>query len=128
MEGTPHVLLVTSDEALRTRMARALAAWGYEPSEATDLAGALAQARTAVPNVVVVDQRAGAATGVEVVRALRAASQDALQRLPIVALVPSGEEQRLMHAGASCVVRPPLSVRKVLEAVRWAVSVYANPK
>ncbi len=66
------VLVVEDDEVLRGRLARALRERGYEAREAKDGDDALRQAGDETPEYVVVDLRMPGASGLEVVRGIKA--------------------------------------------------------
>ncbi|MFI5184066.1 MAG: response regulator transcription factor [Vicinamibacteria bacterium] len=72
MELARSVLVVEDDEVLRGRLARAFRERGYEAREAKDVADALDQARDETPEYVVVDLRMPGASGLEVVREIKA--------------------------------------------------------
>lgn len=66
------VLVVEDDPVLRGRIARALRERGYETREAADGEDALRQAREDAPEYVVVDLRMPGASGLDVVREMKA--------------------------------------------------------
>ena len=66
------VLVVEDDEVLRERLTRALRERGYEAREAKDGDDALRQARDDTPEYVVVDLRMPGASGLDVVREVKA--------------------------------------------------------
>ena len=72
----PRLLIVEDDDALRGRLARAFRERGFEPREADGVAAAVAQAREGWASHAVVDLRLRDGSGLEVVRALRAARSD----------------------------------------------------
>ncbi len=72
----PRLLIVEDDAALRGRLARAFRERGFEPREADGVAAALPQAREGWASHAVVDLRLGDGSGLEVVRALKAAQPD----------------------------------------------------
>ena len=68
----PSLLVVDDDEVLRERLARAFRERGYEVRTAGGYDAALALARDESPELAVVDLRMPGASGLELVRALRA--------------------------------------------------------
>ncbi len=70
-EATPTLLVVDDDAAFRERLARAIAARGYEVRSAGDAAEALASARADSPEMAVVDLRMPNGSGLELVRDLK---------------------------------------------------------
>jgi two-component system response regulator RegA len=68
----PSILIVDDDEVFRTRLARAFRERGYDVRTAADAAEALARARDDSPEMAVVDLRMPGASGLELVRDLKA--------------------------------------------------------
>jgi two-component system response regulator RegA len=68
----PSILIVDDDEVFRTRLARAFRERGYDVRAAGDAAEALARARDDSPEMAVVDLRMPGASGLELVRDLKA--------------------------------------------------------
>ena len=69
--STPSLLIVEDDDVLRTRLARAFRARGFEVREAADQKGALSQAGEDPPELALVDLRLSSESGLDTVRALR---------------------------------------------------------
>jgi two-component system response regulator RegA len=68
----PSILIVDDDEVFRTRLARAFHERGYDVRAAADAEEALARARDDSPEMAVVDLRMPGASGLELVRDLKA--------------------------------------------------------
>lgn len=96
------LLLVDDDNALRSRLARAMSARGYETREAATGAAALALASEHPPAFAVVDLRLPDMNGLEVVRGLKAISP----------------------AARVCVLTGYGSIATALEAIRLGASDY----
>ena len=72
VEASLSVLVVDDDATLRGRLVRAFEARGFEVRAAADAAVALELARAESPELAVVDLRMPGASGLEVVRELKA--------------------------------------------------------
>jgi two-component system, response regulator RegA len=71
-QPSPSILVVDDDEPFRRRLARALAARGYEIRDAPDYDSALAAARAESPELAVVDLKMPGRSGLELARDLHA--------------------------------------------------------
>lgn len=113
-----RVLVVDDDPALRAGMTGLCAGWGVEADIADGLESALACADRARPHVLITDYRLrGPATGVDLVRALRARQPD----LPAIVLTgdPSPERRRATASlGVALLPKParPDALRRALVA------------
>lgn len=72
LEPRTSILLVDDDDVFRARLARALAARGYEVREARDFDSAMAVAHLDPPERALVDLRMPGASGLDLVKALKA--------------------------------------------------------
>ena len=117
VEGnSPHsILVVDDDDVLRTRLAQAFRARGYDASEASSEAEACRLAGAESPEYAVVDLRLGNDSGLDVVRALRAIDAET----KIVVLTGYGSIATAMEAvrlGATGYITKPADVDDVLAA------------
>jgi len=69
--SAPSLLIVEDDDVLRSRLARAFRARGFEVGEAGDAESGVRLAREDPPELALVDLRLPGASGLEAVRALR---------------------------------------------------------
>jgi two-component system response regulator RegA len=109
------VLIVEDDPVLRGRLARALRARGYETREAADGDDALRQARDDTPEYVVVDLRMPGASGLDVVREVKALDPTTV----VVVLTGYGSIATAVEAvrlGAAHYLTKPADVDDILAA------------
>jgi DNA-binding response OmpR family regulator len=102
-----RVLVADNDEVALTRAAGRLRRAGYDVLEARDGEEALAQARSAHPDLCVLDAMTPKLTGYDVTRRLRA---DASTRaMPVILLTARGEDPDLpgLGSGADECIRKP---------------------
>jgi CheY-like chemotaxis protein len=81
---------------------------------------ALARAREAVPDLILMDVQMPEQDGLSVIRALRADPDPVLRDVPIVALTAlamAGDRERCLDAGADVYVTKPVSLKALLEVV-----------
>ncbi len=118
MCGVPvRVLVVDDDERIAAAVRRALIYEGYEVDVAADGANALAQARDALPDVVVLDWMLPGLDGVEVCRRLRAADES-LPILMLTARDSTPDRVAGLDAGADDYLVKPFAYDELLARVR----------
>lgn len=114
---TGRLLIVDDVPTNRIVLKAKLAAAGYEPVIAFDVASALAQVQSGMPDLVLLDLYGAA--GLALIGALRA--KVATAQLPIVALVADGKpETRIsyLQAGADEVLTRPVDDQHLLALIR----------
>ncbi len=114
-----RILLVDDEHAIVESLGYALEREGYEVLEAADGSQALDLARTAPPDLVLLDVMLPGMSGFEVCRILRQES-----RVPILMITARADEpDRIvgLDLGADDYVTKPFSVREVLARVRAAL-------
>ena len=116
------ILVVEDDPTARQVIQQALRTNGFDVALAADAVGAVTQARTRKPELVLLDLGLPGGGGFTVMQRLRAIVQ--LSAIPI--LVVSGQdratsEPKAMEAGATAYVQKPASPEQILEAVRKIV-------
>lgn len=112
-----RVLVVDDDDAIRTTLARSLAAEGYAVEVAADGREALQVARDRAPDLVVLDLMLPGITGLDVCRRLR----EAEQHLPIVLLTARdavADRVTGLEAGADDYLVKPFAFEELLARVR----------
>ncbi|MET9776779.1 response regulator transcription factor [Streptomyces sp. NPDC006367] len=114
---TRTVLLAEDDRAIRHALERALTLEGYRVTAVADGAGALAQARTGRPDVLVLDVMMPGVDGLQVCRELRAEG-DSTPILMLTALVETADRIAGLDAGADDYVVKPFDVEEVFARLR----------
>jgi two-component system response regulator RegA len=127
MNACASILLVDDDAPFRTRLARALTARGCAVTQATDAAEAQQVAQTAPPTAAVVDLKLVGASGLEIIRDLRAR----LPGLRIVMLTGYGSIATALEAvrcGAQDYLTKPADADQVLAALRGESVPHEQPR
>jgi CheY-like chemotaxis protein/DNA-binding CsgD family transcriptional regulator len=117
-----HVLVVEDEEDLAALVEVNLQLAGYRVSIARDGAEGLTSARTAGPDVILLDVMMPVLDGWQVLRALK--EDPALQDIPVVMLTALSEERDLIRGhlqGAIQYVTKPFEMRQLLQAVEVAL-------
>lgn len=112
-----RILVVEDDPAVATSLCEGIALEGYQVHREATAAGALEHARTAGPQLVVLDVRLPDGSGFDVCRQLRAAGL----RMPVLILTVQSDEidQVLgLEAGADEYVTKPYRLRELLARIR----------
>ena len=113
-----RILVVDDNETLRTLVAQALESEGYVAIAADSGEAALEVARFAPPDLCVVDYIMPGMNGADLVRALRASTDERLRRVPAIGLSGYAEAERAMlEAGATAWMRKPVAYGPLLEHV-----------
>ena len=112
----PTILLVEDEQAITEPLAEALEREGFEPAVASTAAEALERARSASPDLVLLDIGLPDGSGLDVCRELRREAE-----IPIIMLTARGSEaDRVagLELGADDYVVKPFSAREVTARVR----------
>lgn len=115
---SPRVLVVEDNEDNRALVVKVLGRRGYEMVEAVGAEEALAAARAAPPDLVLMDLNLEGASGFEVARRLKA--EPGLAALPVVALTAYamvGDRERALAGGCDGYLAKPVDVRRLPEQV-----------
>jgi DNA-binding response OmpR family regulator len=115
----PVLLVADDDEDILTLVQLRLARSGYEVVIARDGEEALRLAQERSPDLAVLDWMMPKATGIEVLRALRAG--DATAEMPVVLLTARASEddvQAGMEAGADDYIQKPFSPQELASRVQ----------
>ncbi|MBI5066982.1 MAG: response regulator [Deltaproteobacteria bacterium] len=117
------VLLIDDDPSVRDRHRRMLASLGYAVSAPTTEHGWLSAFRGSLLELIIVDygRRAGALTGVDIVRALRQVAGPQ-RRVPIIGFSCRDSSAALAAAGADFVLEPTLPEEHCALVVRVAMA------
>ena len=122
----PSILIVDDDEVFRSRLARAFGERGYDVATARDHTDALARAREDSPEMAVVDLRMPGASGLELVRDLKALDPSTR----IVVLTGYGSIATAIEAmriGATYYLAKPADVDDILAAFARAEAPPLDP-
>ena len=118
-------ILVVEDNELNLRLfCDILRAHGYEADPVRDGRDAVDRARAFAPDLVVMDIQLPHISGLEIIEQLKA--DEALAPIPIMAVTAyaaKGDEERIRAAGAEGYVSKPISVIRVVDAVRPGLAV-----
>ena len=121
MANKPVILVVDDDQPILILMRNILREFGFEPRVASTGAAAIAEARAASPDLVLLDLNMPGMTGEEVIDGLRGAG---VRDVPILILsgdpVAPDEIARLGVAGA---VQKPFDVTALIEQIRSYIGV-----
>jgi DNA-binding response OmpR family regulator len=121
-ERRARVLIAEDDESLRALMRLTVDIGGIDIDEAADGTSALAAARAAPPDLVLLDWMMPGLSGLDLCRALRADPEtaDALIVMVTARVTPSDRDEA-MAAGADHFVGKPFSPVALLDTVRHAL-------
>jgi two-component system cell cycle response regulator DivK len=112
-------VLIVEDNALNMKLfGDLLEAKGYATLRASEGTLALALARSALPDLVLMDIQLPGLSGIEVTRRLKA--DPGLSDIPVVAVTAfalRGDEEKIMESGCSAVVSKPVSIDRLLDVV-----------
>jgi two-component system alkaline phosphatase synthesis response regulator PhoP len=114
----PRILVVEDDRDIADLIAHALAKAGYETDRVASGPDALASARAAAPDAIILDLMLPGLDGFDVCRALRA--HDGTASIPIIMLTARGEEaDRVagLELGADDYVTKPFSAKELVARV-----------
>ena len=126
MPGPIKVLLVDDDDVDRQAVRRALRQAGVdlEIDERTDRESAIAALATTAYDCILLDYQLPGATGLETLKALRAAGHD----VPVITLTGYGDEElavELMKAGAAdYLTKNSLSPERLERSLRYALALH----
>ena len=116
MRGTPHILVVDDDPAIRSTLAAELNAEGYAVSEAADGREALASFAREEPDLVLTDLAMPVSDGFDVVSGVRKAGPTPVLVLSVRGA--DGDKIRALDLGADDYVTKPFSLPELLARVR----------
>ncbi len=114
----PKILLVEDNEINRDMLSRRLARKGYEVTVAVDGAEAIAQARSARPDLVLMDLHLPVLDGWEATRQLKRDAQT--QSIPVIALTANaltGDREKALAAGCDEYETKPVNLPQLLEKI-----------
>ena len=119
-----RILVVDDNLPLRVMVAQALESAGYVAFGAESGEAALEVVRFDPPDLCLVDQNMPGMSGADLIRALRASSDERLRRIPAIGLTGLDRfAAELESAGALFALRKPLDEGRWLErverAMRW---------
>jgi two-component system, cell cycle response regulator DivK len=113
-------VLYVEDNAFNRKIVRdLLARTTYRLIEATDGEMGVALAQQELPDLVIMDVQLPKMSGLDATRTLRADLKTA--HIPIIVITSfalSGDEQRVLEAGASAYLAKPYSPRELLQTIR----------
>lgn len=113
-----RILVVEDNDDNRALVVKVLSRQGYEVAEAVSGEEALASARDAAPDLVLMDLDLVGLHGLEVTRRLKA--DERLRHIPVVALTAYamvGDREKALQAGCDGYLAKPVDVRRLPEQV-----------
>ncbi len=113
------VLYVEDNEFNRKIVRQLLAATTYRLLEASDGEQGVATALEAQPDLILMDIQLPRMSGLDATQRLR--QDPRTERIPIIAVTSfalSGDDQKVLEAGASAYLAKPYSPRQLLELIR----------
>ena len=117
MQPTPELILIVNDnEAGRYATNRILTRAGFQTLEASTGEACLRLARSASPQLVVLDINLPDIDGYEVARRLRTSSKRALMSVPIIAVTANalkGDAEKALDAGCDVYMSKPINIREL---------------
>jgi CheY-like chemotaxis protein len=114
-----RILVVDDNETLRTLLAQVLESEGYVAIAADSGEAALEVARFSPPELLLVDHVMPGMTGADLIRALRASSDERLRGIPAIGLSAYDRgRHELIAAGAVEAIGKPVAYAVLLEHVR----------
>ena len=119
MTSRRRILVVDDQEDNRRILRDLLSAAGFDIVEAADGEGAVSQAQTESPDLILMDIQLPGIDGYEATRRIKA--EPGLRRVPLIAVTSyalSGDEGRALEAGCDDYVTKPFSPRALLAKVR----------
>ena len=112
------ILLVEDNEMNRDMLSRRLERKGYNVTLAVDGAEGLQQARSAAPDLILMDMSLPVIDGWEVTRQLKA--DEATRRIPVIALTAhamASDEQKAREAGCDDFDTKPIELPRLLAKI-----------
>ncbi|MGI6032930.1 MAG: response regulator transcription factor, partial [Coriobacteriales bacterium] len=113
----PSILLVEDDQTIRLTVEFALTKAGYAVTTAPDGQSALEYARTANPDLILLDLMLPKISGLDVARTLRA-HNDTVPIIMLTALDREEDKIRGLDAGADDYITKPFSTDELLARIR----------
>lgn len=114
-----RILVIEDDESIRATLADMLELAGYRVLQACDGSAGLAEAKRALPDIILSDVAMPGLDGFALLAALRA--DDATRAIPVIVISASVEAERMRHAmnlGAEDYLVKPFTEDEVLRSVR----------
>lgn len=113
-----RVMVVEDNDLNRKLFCDVLKAKGYEVVPVSNGADALSTARSAPPDLIIMDIQLPGVSGVDLIQS---ASQDALLgKIPVLAVTAfaaKGDEERIRAAGATAYLSKPVSILPFMDTV-----------
>jgi CheY-like chemotaxis protein len=124
----PKILLVEDNEMNRDMLSRRLQRKGYEVLMAVDGQAGVDMARTAAPDLVLMDMSLPVLDGWEATRRIKGDS--ATQGIPVIALTAhamSGDREKALEAGCDDYDTKPIEMPRLLEKIETLLQKKASP-
>ncbi len=118
MASSLRALVVDDNDLVRRLVEFILEGAGFVPFGAESAEAALEAARTAPPDLCIVDEVMPSMHGAELIRALRSSGDERLASVPVIGISGrAGAADELLAAGANAFLAKPVEERALLAAV-----------
>jgi CheY-like chemotaxis protein len=118
MASSLRALVVDDNDLVRRLVEFILEGAGFVPFGAESAEAALEAARTAPPDLCIVDEVMPGMHGAELIRALRSSGDERLASVPVIGISGrAGAADELLAAGANAFLPKPVEERALLAAV-----------
>lgn len=117
-------ILIVEDNDLNMKVFRhVLQAHGYECVETADGIKAIELARTASPNLIIMDIQLPGMSGIEVTKNLK--TSEHLRHIPVIAVsafAMRGDEERIRKCGCEDYLSKPIKISKLIETIEHYIN------
>ncbi|MEM6682905.1 MAG: response regulator [Pseudomonadota bacterium] len=118
-DGMPKILIVEDNDLNMKLFCDLLEAHAYEPLQTKDGMAAIDIARTAQPQLILMDIQLPEVSGLEITERIK--SDPLTSQIPIVAITAfamKGDEEKVRSAGCEGYISKPISVRSFIDTVK----------
>ena len=124
---TKRIMVVEDNDLNRKLFCDVLKAQGFEVEPVADGHEVLDNARSAIPDLIIMDIQLPGVSGVDLIEAAK--KDPALRDIPVLAVTAfaaKGDEERIRAAGASGYLSKPVSINTFMNAVKDLLSLQSK--